>query len=86
MTDKLQVDQQGRLSFRGVSLCVRYIDDVLTFPIKHHGDRKRLESKRVRVPLEEFQKLRRRAAEGATVATETHPVTRGRYKTVDKVE
>ena len=86
MTDKLQVDQQGRLSFRGVSLCIRYVDGALTFPIKHPGDRERLKSKRVHVPLEEFQKLRRRATEGATVATETYPVTRRRYKIVDKTE
>lgn len=86
MTDKLKVDRRGHLSFRGVRLHVCFDGQSVIFPIKNPGDRKRLESKRVHIPLAEFQKLRRRAAESATTTRETASVVRKRRRGVDKTE
>lgn len=65
MTNELQVDPRGFLSFCGVSLFIRYEDRHITIPIKHPADRKRLGCKRLRIPIDEFSKLERRAREGA---------------------
>lgn len=59
----LSVNHRGDVFWDGVRLPVRYGHGVLEFVVKRPQDRKRLQAKRVKVPLDEFKRLERRRCE-----------------------
>lgn len=57
-TGPLSVDRKGFVRYKGVCLPVRYERGALEFAIKHPADRKRLKCARVKVPVQDFAKLK----------------------------
>lgn len=78
-TGPLSVDRKGFVRYRGVCLPVRYEGGALEFAIKHPADRARLKCARVKVPVQDFAKLKRPAPQ-----SKTHRPARREFRAMDR--
>lgn len=74
----LTVGSKGFLHWGELRLLIRYEDGLLFFPVKHPGDRARLQCKQVGIPLDEFAKLESAPAPALRRLAGRMPRERGR--------